>query len=371
MGVRSLYGCIFLFFVCSTEVGLSQSNPHDSLKVVIKDLESRYAAEKIAKENEMLKMDLMMAASKAQKQRLIILFGTIISILGASITFILYRSRNNIKRKNILLSDQHKEICSQNKEIFSQAEQLRLKNKNLDQQNKKLEEVNCEKDSLISIVAHDLRAPLSRTKGLSTILQSTPLSEEQRGVLKLMTQINEEGLHLIKDILNANLETYECPEPTAINLNHFITDHIDRYFKDQARNKAIEIHTVIEEDLEIITDVLSLRRIIDNLISNALKFSFSDSIIFVRVLSVQEAVYISVQDQGPGISIEDQKKMFRKFQKLSARPTSGEASTGLGLAIVKGLVERMKGEITVKSELDKGTEFIIRLEKKLELRSAC
>ena len=364
-----------LYFIVAVLIAIpfigiqSQNRLADSLKNVI-------IIERTQKENEKLKMDLMMAESKARLQKTIIISGVIVSILGSVITFVLYFSNKNIRRKNLLLNEQNKEIQAQNEEIQaqneeikSQREQLQFQNDFLEGHNKQLSELNREKDSLISIVAHDLRAPLNRTKGLSIILQSTPLSEEQLGLVKLLTQINEDGLHLIKDILQANTIDEERPEPITVDLGVFINDHIAKYFKEQSLKKNIQIYCRVEHGLEITTDALALRRVIDNLISNALKFSQPGTIVFVRILSVDQAVYICVQDQGPGISKADQQKLFRKFQKLSARPTSGESSTGLGLAIVKGLVERMKGEITVNSELGKGTEFVIRLPRQLKTQN--
>jgi signal transduction histidine kinase len=344
----------------------SQNRLTDSLKNVI-------VIERTFKENEKLKMDLLMAESNARLQKAIIISGVIISLLGSLITFVLYFSNKNIRKKNLLLHEQNKEIQAQNEEIQAQneeiraqREQLQFQNNFLEGHNKQLSELNREKDSLISIVAHDLRSPLNRTKGLSIILQSTPLSEEQLGLVKLLAQINEDGLHLIKDILQANTIDEERPEPSTVDLGVFINDHIKKYFKEQSEKKNIQILCHLESGLEISTDALSLRRVIDNLISNALKFSLPDTSIFVRILSVDHAVYVCVQDQGPGISKTDQQRLFRKFQKLSARPTSGESSTGLGLAIVKGLVERLNGEISVNSELGKGTEFVIRLPRQFK-----
>jgi signal transduction histidine kinase len=241
-------------------------------------------------------------------------------------------------------------------------EQLKQKNADLERQNIVLTELNREKDNLISIVAHDLRAPLNRSLSLCHLILPD-LAEEQRKVLKLMIQVNNDGLQLVEGILHLNSIVHLDPEPVTINLKHFITDHLEKFFTGQASKKGIQLHTAIENDLDITTDAHSLRRIIDNLVSNAVKFSPPDTSVFIRVLSIDNAIHISIQDQGPGISADDQKKMFRKFQKLTAAPTSGETSTGLGLAIVKKLVENLNGKITVNSELGEGTEFVIRLDK--------
>ena len=97
----------------------------------------------------------------------------------------------------------------------------------------------------------------------------------------------------------------------------------------------------------------------DNLLSNAIKFSERDTTIDVAAWKADNNLWISVKDQGPGFSERDKRNLYQKFRKLSARPTAGETSNGLGLAIVKILVDRMKGEILLKTEAGKGSEFTI------------
>jgi signal transduction histidine kinase len=325
------------------------------------------------KTDETTKMKLEMAEAKVRQQNLIIGIFVIISLCGASITISLYSSHKRIRRKNLLLNEQYYSIQTQNEkiqaqseEIAMQAEHLKVANDFLENQNQKLHEINTEREGLISTVAHDLRSPINRSKGLSKILLNTKLTEDQRNIVNLLMQVNEEGTQIILDILQANSTMYEPPALTSIHLHQFINDHIEKVFRDPAKNKNIKIHIAIEDDLQIKTDVVSFRRIIDNLVSNALKFSNLNSEIFIKVMSVEDTIYISIQDQGPGISYEDQLKMFKRFQRLSARPTSGESSIGLGLAIVKGLVEKLGGEIHVKSKVGVGTEFIVRMRKEIK-----
>jgi len=104
-----------------------------------------------------------------------------------------------------------------------------------------------------------------------------------------------------------------------------------------------------------------LCRILDNLLTNAMKFSENGKTIHLNIWEENKKIYFSIKDEGPGISEEDQKKMFKKFQKLGAQPTAGESSTGLGLSIIKALVGKLSGQIEVKSQLGKGSEFIIIL----------
>ena len=109
------------------------------------------------------------------------------------------------------------------------------------------------------------------------------------------------------------------------------------------------------------TDASWLSRVIDNLISNAVKYSPAATTVIVRSECQKQHWIITVQDQGLGFTEEDKKKVFQKFKKLSARPTGGESSNGLGLSIAKMLIERLGGTISLQSEKNKGSEFKIEL----------
>src|SRR6185503_1684557 len=100
-------------------------------------------------------------------------------------------------------------------------------------------------------------------------------------------------------------------------------------------------------------------QVLENLVSNAVKYSPPGKNIFVRLLHSVESVLYEVQDEGPGLSAEDQKKLFGKFARLGAKTTGGEHSTGLGLSIVKKMVEAMNGKVWCESELGSGATFIV------------
>ena len=100
-------------------------------------------------------------------------------------------------------------------------------------------------------------------------------------------------------------------------------------------------------------------QVLDNLVSNAVKYSPPGRNIFVRLNQAAEAIRCQVQDEGPGLSAEDQKKLFGKFARLSAKPTAGEPATGLGLSIVKKMVEAMNGRVWCESEPGQGATFVV------------
>jgi signal transduction histidine kinase len=111
------------------------------------------------------------------------------------------------------------------------------------------------------------------------------------------------------------------------------------------------------------TEPNQLRRVLENLLSNALKFSPSGKTVQISLTQSAGVHRIAIKDQGPGISPADQKNLYRKFHKLSARPTGGESSSGLGLAIVKTLVEQLGGEIALTSEVGVGSSFVVSFPK--------
>lgn len=315
--------------------------------------------------------NVLVRVSEKHIQRQLIFAGCfIIFLLTVSVIFILWRSGKNTRKKNKLLQAQNFEIQAQNEEIrlqheeiLSQSEELRTEGEYLALQNEKLKELNREKDALMSIVAHDLRAPLNQTKGLARILQMSSLSSEQLHLTELVVKVSDDGLRLIKDVLQVNSLTHQPIESEPVILHRLIHESVLPSLQEQLTRKQISVFPSIDKELTLWSDALSLKRILENLLSNAIKFSSHGANVFLRVMSSDDSVYISVQDQGPGISEADQKKMFKRFQRLSARPTSGETSTGLGLAIVKGLVDKLNGEITVNSQINVGTEISIKLRK--------
>jgi signal transduction histidine kinase len=255
-------------------------------------------------------------------------------------------------------------LLRKNEEIQRQQVEIVFQNAQLASQNRRLEELNREKDGLISVVAHDLRAPLNRTAALSELVRSAgDLSAEQIRYMEMIQKVNEDGGRLIQDLLEMN--SYEnnefLIEKQRVNLNEVVAHSVSG-FEKAARTKSISIHIASSlQPIEAHTDEKLLSRVIDNLLSNAIKFTKAGKNVYISVGKDAQGAQVVIRDEGQGISIEDQKKMFRKFQRLSARPTAGESSTGLGLSIVKTLVDRLEGEIKLQSEVGKGTEIEISL----------
>jgi len=244
-------------------------------------------------------------------------------------------------------------------------EKIKKQNERLTTTNEKLADLIREKEGLIGVVAHDLKAPLNRLQGICEVLGDLgELNEAQQQYFGIAEETLKNGKALITDILDMhaidNPETIRKIE--SFEVYPFVECLLKNYNMESQRKKiALHLQYVGEKNAKINSDKSYLRRIFDNLLSNAFKFSPLNSNIFIFVTIENNVFSFEIKDEGQGIGKEEQKKLFKKFQKLSAKPTAGESSSGLGLAITKSLVERLQGKIEVESELGIGTSFKVSI----------
>lgn len=320
----------------------------------IEKLQFQLEIEKKESENAVLKANNDRKDAIVAQQRLenVILIAVITFV--SALFFIQYRNSKKKREINEKLEQQYVEIQQQKQEIAEQNEKLAKRNHDLS-------ELNHEKDTLMNIVAHDLKAPLNRINGLSNLVEvEGGLSSEQEKYLGLIKDSTRSGLDLIVDLLDVNsLEVNREPSYSNFNLSAFLRDRVGS-FSHYASIKEIEINLIERNIDDISLDREYLARILDNLISNAVKFSPRNSLILISAEKTHGYFVIEVKDHGPGFSPDDKRHLYQKFKKLSARPTAGESSNGLGLAIVKILVDRLDGVIELNSTPGLGSEFTIR-----------
>ena len=219
------------------------------------------------------------------------------------------------------------------------------------------------KDHFMGVAAHDLKSPLSGIEGLVELIkmENKNMSATEAEYLGHIQYSCKKMQRLIIDILDVNrIEQGKA----VVNWQKVsimpILGQIQLGFAPQATKKNIDLQIEgIDETME--TDPDNLSRILENLVSNAIKFSPSMKKVSLSVSSEHHQVKFKVADEGPGIPQEEQSRLFNKFQRLSNRPTNSEISTGLGLSIVKELATQLGGEITFASEVGKGSTFIVRL----------
>lgn len=230
--------------------------------------------------------------------------------------------------------------------------------------NDALIQLNVEKDHFLGIAAHDLKSPINSVLGLINLLKwEENLTDSQKEYLAIIERSCIGMKSLVSNLLDINKieQGGAALQKENIEISHLLNTQQD-IFKDLAKQKGIKL--VIEDqtkNISLLSDKDAMNRILENLLSNAIKFSPTSSQVKLQVSSTLTHVKFQIKDQGPGISKNDLPKLFGKFQRLSARPTGGESSSGLGLSIVKELVDMMKGKISVETEENGGTTFIVEI----------
>jgi len=231
------------------------------------------------------------------------------------------------------------------------------------QKNVELSNLNREVSALIDAIVHDLKSPLNSLQGIMYLLDmeiddNYPKAKE---FIAKGHQVVKSGHTIISELLELrDLEqTPLVVKYEQVRLNTYLQTVVSE-FSSYAEQKGISIEVNATDEVAIVESTL-LKRILDNLISNAIKYSSSGRSVFITARRVERGICMEVRDQGPGFQEKDIPKVFGKFQKLSARPTGGESSHGLGLAIVQLIVNYLEGTIELKTKWGEGATFVVNV----------
>mgnify|MGYP001061998795 CR=1 FL=1 len=334
--------------------------------ITVERLENRLQIEEKDKVYELLKANEARNQEVLEQARIKIVAKNVILLLAALLFLTLLAFYFRVRQKNRFLEEHKHQIEEQNKKIVSQNAQIIKQNQELSKKNARLEEIGDERETLLSMVTHDLKAPFQRISGLAEILTmnlSVNPAETQK-YADLIKDTSQTGSSLVNNLLNNSLiERQQQLNLEEVNLTTLLEQRLNS-FETEAASKSIALHLEVETSITLETDPLVLGQVITNLISNAIKYSPNSTNVYLLAKTAnRNAVHISVKDEGPGFSDEDKKNLYQRFQKLSARPTNGESSHGLGLSIVKVLSARLQATIKLISEPGKGSEFIISCPK--------
>jgi signal transduction histidine kinase len=344
------------------------------------------SAEKLV-ELETSKKEQQIQLLQSQKAQENIIRNALIAGALALAVFVVVLVRGNNRRKR-----DNARLAELNDKLFDANEELSL--------------LTSEKDEILNIVSHGLKSQIFGVRSLADSMttalalgvapiNTAPLSEMSRTISQASTQM----FSLVTNLLTVNTAEQGLLKPTLSKTNvGVVLNTVCEEFKEFAavKNITLSIEAPESEESNAIADEQMLREVLENLLSNAVKYSPQGKNIHIRIrhsslaighlsdenspqLSTQvtnapitnvpitnapmtnDYVRMEVQDEGPGISPDDMKKLFGKFARLSAQPTGGEHSTGLGLSIVKKMVEAMNGHVWCESELGKGATFIVEL----------
>lgn len=244
-------------------------------------------------------------------------------------------------------------------------ERLRVSNERLADSNSDLTDLNRQKNEFLNIAAHDLKNPLSIICGYADLLRDleSPTLEQIRSQASEILRSGNHMLDIIRNILDVRaiedghkrLAKQRCSIQETIQ--HLLTD-----YSAAANRKNINlIYPVSTHPPEVWADPSATYQALDNLVSNAVKYTPEGGTITIGISSSNSMVTIGVRDTGPGLSDEDQSLLWGKFVRLTPRPTGGETTNGLGLWIVRRLVDEMGGASFCHSILGEGSVFGVRL----------
>ncbi|MFP4025121.1 MAG: sensor histidine kinase [Thiohalospira sp.] len=253
-----------------------------------------------------------------------------------------------------------------NREINNLQRQLIKEKKHLADINKALNRLNEEKNRILGIAAHDLRNPIGTIRGYAELLSKKFYdisSEDINKFLSVIINSSNFSLNLLNDLLDiSKIESGRVQlNYTKINYVDFVKAIIDQN-QIIAKQKGINIYFNQEtEDFIANIDIQKIEQVLNNLLSNSVKYSKPDTDVMVRLTSNNNYFTTEIIDQGQGIPEKDIPDIFNPFQTTSVTSTAGEKSTGLGLAITKKIIAEHGGEIHVESEKTKGSNFYFTL----------
>ena len=305
----------------------------------VAELEQKYEARQ--HENERLVLQAEVAQQKFHSRIMMITAGSLLLIaIAAAIAFIIKRKAN---------------------------QKLQSTNALIIRQNERLSELNYEKNSLISIVSHDLSTPFASIGMWQQLLQNekdnlTPSQKKALDRIGLATHYGEKLIRHILDVEKAETNQNKI-QLENLDLRIFAESVLDD-FVPAAAQKDIQLHLDCpNRSLYFLSDRQLLSRMLENLLSNAIKYTSSGKNVWISMSEEKDAISIKVRDEGVGIQPDELPHLFAKYSKISSKPTAGEASTGLGLAIVKRICEELNGQISCESYLGKGSVFTVVLKK--------
>ncbi|MFL0811036.1 MAG: hybrid sensor histidine kinase/response regulator [Agarilytica sp.] len=226
-----------------------------------------------------------------------------------------------------------------------------------------LDKLNKLKNQFLGTAAHDIRGPLGSIKTASDfLLKRTSSPERTEKLLNMINSSSIDLLELLETLLDISVIESGVPKLSKANTNvsDALLERIELY-QSEASSKGITIRQKIASNAEACVDPIKIKQAFDNLITNAIKYSETDSTVSIKLERKDDALIFSIQDAGPGITTEEQAHLFQAFSVLSTKATGGEKKTGLGLAITKSIIDAHEGTISYRHDNDTHSTFSVTL----------
>ncbi len=343
------------------------------------ELQLMYDREIKESELQILRKNEQINFLSLQKHRLLRNFLIAGVALILVLLFLLYNRFLIARNSNILLEKQKREISQTNHQLVelnhSLLEQkkmyeelnhkLNISNQKLKESEKHLIETNATKDKFFSIISHDLRNPFASIVSFSRILKRDINNMNTDDLQELAVELDKSVLkinNLLENLLQwSRTQTGKIKyRPEYIAFHEIVKDNLN-LFENNAREKRIKMSDKVDDNLAVWADRNMTDTVIRNLLSNALKYTEIGGSIVLSSRVENHKAFISVKDNGIGMTEENQKKIFRTDSLHSTYGTLDEKGSGLGLLLCKEFVEKQGGQISFESELDKGSVFTFSL----------
>ncbi len=355
--------------------------------------------QKLAQANAHIEKLEKLVPEKQEKEafsfdRVSLIFGIVFGLVIGILVLIIYLIINKNKYKGekmgdiesiVITKDEYNQIMSENSNLRAEisalrgqidalqarASEMRRQNNELQERlnqlsnsKEELEKLQAQKDELFALIIHDIKNPAALIKSLVDLLRSYDLSAVEKQ--EIIDDIAETTARIVS--LSQEVTKILALETTRLELNlepvqieNIVRDVVNRNYV-AAKNKNIEMTYEVAKNLpDVELDPQKIDEVVDNLVSNAIKFTQNGGKVHIRTYLENKSVIVEVNDNGLGLTEEDIKKAFQRGAKLSAQPTGNETSTGLGLWIVRKLIDAHNGRVWVKSTLGKGSSFAFSL----------
>ena len=281
--------------------------------------------------------------------------------------FVLTENNDKIRIQNEKLEAANKEVIDKSNKILDQQEHIIIQNAQLENTVSELEKSNQTKDRFLSILAHDLRNPITAIAGIAKNLKMQMPQVTKTEISKYISIISDSSKSVLDLLLNllewakTQHETLKCnPEP--INLYELIATN-QLLMEQLLRNKNIYITINIDQHHTLFADKKMTDTVFRNLLSNSIKFTPPYGHISIESKETDKEILITFYDTGVGMTTEQVENLFNVETATSSPGSNGETGSGLGLIIIKEFVEANRGTVTVSSLVNEGSTFMIRLPK--------
>lgn len=325
-----------------TYILLDREYDNQQQKKQLIDIKIWYETEKSQKEKALLVKEEQRQKALIQRQLIIIFSLSFLLIFIVIAIFINLRQHKKTQSINLLLEKQKLEILEKNKDM---------------------EYLHKVKDKLFSVISHDLRSPVIGIQNMLTLIDDYNLSPDKvKGFVNSIREDVNDTSELLNNLLQWSRIQMKgiVPDKTQTDVSVLI-DEIIRQLDPIASAKEVELKSEFSIQVQLFCDAEMLKIVLRNLVTNALKYSFSDNPVIIGGYLMDNFVVISVKDSGTGILPEHRNKIFSLTENVGEKGTMLEASTGLGLILCHDFVEKNGGKIWFETEQDKGSTFYFSL----------